>query len=105
LERAVADALAGIENFLLDSYGSRDPDVTQIFQPSKRQRFHPSLGIAYELIELKLNPTDIPVSDLPKIATEVNSNVLAKIILCLNPAYQYYVCSDELDRGFSRTDL
>jgi hypothetical protein len=64
-------------------------NVTQIFQPSKRLRFHPSLGIAQDLIQLKLNPADVPMSDLPKIATEVNSNVLSKIILCLNPENRY----------------
>jgi hypothetical protein len=51
-----------------------------------------------------VNPSDVPVSELPKIATEVNANVLKKIILCLNPTHKYYICFDELDRGFSRAD-
>jgi hypothetical protein len=100
-----AEALAGIESFLLDSYGSRDPDVTQIFQPSKRLRFNPSFGIADDLVKLEINPTDMPVTDLPKVASEVNSKLLSMIIYCLNSEHNYYICFDELDRGFSRTDL
>ena len=97
-----AEALSGLESFLLDSYGSRDPDVTQLFQPSKRLRFNPTLGIAGDLATLQLNASDVAVTDLPKIATEVNANVLSKIIACLNPEHKYFVCFDELDRGFSR---
>jgi hypothetical protein len=101
---AAVQALSGIESFLLDSYGSRDPDVTQLFQPSKRLRFNPILGLGADIISLQLNPHDVPVTELPKIVAEVNANVTTKIIMCLNPDHKYFICFDELDRGFSRSE-
>ena len=39
--------LAGLENFVVDSYGSRDPDLTQLFRPPRKKlRFKGWLRLA-----------------------------------------------------------
>jgi hypothetical protein len=53
---------------------------------------------------LQLNPQDVDMRDLPRVASEVNRSILPKLITCLNPEHKYYVLFDELDRGFSPGD-
>ena len=43
-----AEYMASVESFVVDSYGSRDPDVTQIFTPSKRLKLKPYFEINLE---------------------------------------------------------
>ena len=96
-------ALSQLERFVVDSYGSRDPDVTQLFTPGKRLRIKPHLRVS-EFAEAGVSFESFPVTDLPKIFQEVNRSIAEAITICLNPAHRYYICFDELDRGFDPED-
>jgi len=95
--------LGKLESFVVDSYGSRDPDVTQIFTPSKRLRIKPYLKIPY-VVEGGFDMERLPMEQLPRIFQEVNRTISEAVITCLNPTYDYFVCFDELDRGFDPAD-
>ncbi|MFT3912587.1 MAG: hypothetical protein QM704_00450 [Anaeromyxobacteraceae bacterium] len=94
------EELSRIEKFVVDSYGTRDPDVTQLFSPAKRLRIRPHIRIGKEWADLGLDLERLPVSDLPRVLQEVNANVSRAVVECLNPELDYFVCFDELDRGF-----
>lgn len=96
-------AISRLESFVVDSYGTRDPDVTQIFTPSKRLRIQPHLGIPGGG-ELGLNFEQLPVPDLPRVFQEVNRSITEAVMTCINPKQDYFVCFDELDRGFDPRD-
>ncbi len=49
------DYSSKIERFIIDSYGSRNPDITQIFTPSKRLKIKPNLNVAGELISADIS--------------------------------------------------
>src|SRR5439155_20103227 len=87
----------------VDSYGSRDPDVTQPFTPSKHLRIKPHLKLG-GLAQAGLDLERFPVSELPKVFQELNRNISEAIATCLNPQHDYYICFDELDRGFDPSD-
>jgi len=89
-----------LEKFIIDSYGTRDPDVTQIFSPSKTLRFQSSFEIPLGKFALSLSAEGIPIEQLPIIIQEVNRNLMNAIINTINPDYNYYVCFDQLDLGF-----
>jgi hypothetical protein len=97
------DELAKLEKFVVDSYGTRDPDVTQLFTPGKRLRVMPHLKLA-GVLEAGVDLESVPMSDLPKLFQEVNRSIAESIAACLNPAHSYYVCFDELDKGFDPAD-
>ena len=40
-----------IEMFILDTYGSRDPDITQIFSPTVKLKFSSQLGIDWKILK------------------------------------------------------
>ncbi len=92
-----------IERFVVDSYGSRDPDLTQLFSPSKRLRIRPHLNVGGAM-DAGVNLESVPTSELPKLFQEVNSSIAESISVCLNPEHNYYVCFDELDKGFDPND-
>ena len=102
-ERSLEE-LRRLENFVVDSYGSRDPDVTQLFTPSKRLRIRPHLKFAKDLFQAGLDLESLPMEHLPRFIQEVNSNIAEAVIECLNPEFDYYICFDELDRGFDPKD-
>jgi hypothetical protein len=97
-------ALSSIETFVLDTYGSRDPDVSQVFQPSTKLKLNASIGFKLGVVEAKAAPTEVPMEYLPTVVQEVNANLLEKIVRSLNPQNQYFVLFDELDLGFSLAD-
>lgn len=96
---AALEQLQKIERFVVDSYGSRDPDITQIFNPSKRLRISPHFNIGGP-IDTGFNLESVPTSELPKFFQEVNASIADSIGVCLNPTHNYFVCFDELDKGF-----
>jgi hypothetical protein len=97
---AAVDHLENLENFVVDSYGSRDPDLTQLFQPEKRLRFKGSLRVAVASIEGET----VLVRELPTHVQEVNREIERAVIEALNPEHDYYVCFDQLDLGFTTED-
>jgi hypothetical protein len=94
------DALDDIESFVVDSYGSRDPDLTHLFQPQKKLRFKGGLKIAVASIEGET----VLVKELPLHVQEVNRSMQQAVMTALNPEHDYYVCFDQLDLGFTTTD-
>jgi len=97
------EELDKIERFVVDSYGTRNPDVTQLFTPGKRLRIQPHLKIA-GLVDASVDLESVSVTDLPRLFQEVNRSIADSIAVCLNPAHSYYVCFDELDKGFDPND-
>ena len=93
-----------IERFVVDSYGSRDPDITQVFSPTKTLRFHASFQIPLAQMNLSVSSEGVPLEKLPTIIQEVNQNLTDAVIAALNPDFDYYVCFDQLDLGFDPTD-
>lgn len=92
--------LQRIEKFIIDSYGSRDPDVSQVFSPNKILRFQASFEIPLVNLKLGFTGESIPIEMLPTIVQEVNRNLTNAIISSLNPQFHYYICFDQLDLGF-----
>ncbi|HEY8776720.1 MAG TPA: hypothetical protein VIM33_09625 [Gaiellaceae bacterium] len=99
-DEAAFEALGDLESFVVDSYGSRDPDLTQLFQPEKKLRFKGGLKLAVASIEGE----SVLVKELPLHVQEVNRSVQASVLTALNPDHDYYVCFDQLDLGFTITD-
>lgn len=101
---AVYPDVAKLENFVVDSYGSRDPDVTQLFIPSKSLRINPTLGIPGTHWQVGVSFERVAVAELPRIVQDVNRTVAASVMRALNPAHRYYICFDQLDLGFNPQD-
>lgn len=89
-----------IEKFILDTYGTRDPDVTQLFTPSKTLKLKPHFELDWKILRAGIAPENVPMSELPIIVQELNANLTRYSLSCLNPNHQYFVCFDQLDLGF-----
>jgi hypothetical protein len=74
------DSLTKIESFIVDSYGTRDPDVTQIFTPSKKLKFKPGFKIDMGVLQGNFSPEGIAMEHLPVIIQEVNLNLIEHIV-------------------------
>src|SRR5690606_19444859 len=95
-----SESMQALEDFVVDSYGSRDPDVRQIFSPEKELRFKGALKIPF----LEISGERVRVRELPPHIQEVNQVIQEHVLRSLNPENSYYVCFDELDLGFGKTD-
>ena len=100
-----AEDMGKIESFIVDSYGTRDPDITQVFTPSKRLRLKPSFQLDWKILKAGIEPESVPISELPSIIPEVNRNLSKYVLNCLNPENRYFVCFDQLDLGFDPNNL
>jgi len=98
------NSLAALETFVIDTYGSKDPDVSQVFQPATKLKLNAKLGLKLPAIEASVSPQVVAMNDLPSVVQEVNGNLLDKVVRSLNPEHKYYVLFDELDLGFSNED-
>jgi hypothetical protein len=90
------NSIETIERFVVDSYGSRDPDMTQLFSPEVELRFKGELNFKV----LKFATEGVKVRELPIHIQEVNKSILNHVMSALNPEHRYYVCFDQLDIGF-----
>lgn len=95
--------LAKLESFVVDTYGSRDPDLTQVFSPTKRLRLKPHFDIDWKILKAGISPEAVPVTELPVIVQEVNAALSRTVLKCLNPGHKYFLAFDQLDLGFDRT--
>ncbi len=93
-------AMLKVEKFVIDTYGTRDPDITQIFTPAKTLRLKPTFEIDFKMLKAGVSPENVPMEELPTIIQEVNSNLLKYVLSCLNPQNRYHICFDQLDLGF-----
>ncbi len=96
------DDMQRLERFVTDSYGSRDPEVTQLFAPGKTLRVNPTLAIPG--VGVGLNLEQVPIDKLPSIVQEVNRTVAESVFNLLNPDLSYHICFDQLDLGFTTDD-
>ncbi|MET0707688.1 MAG: hypothetical protein ABWY82_12735, partial [Tardiphaga sp.] len=97
---STVDHIQRVERFILDTYGSRDPDVTQIFSPSHKLRFSGDIGIDWKIFKASTKIDSIEMVHLPTIAQDLRTSVIES----LNPDNHYYVLFDQLDLGFSIED-
>lgn len=95
-----AEALSSVEDFVIDSYGSRSPDFSQLFSPHRQLHFKGSLKLKL----LEVTGERLAVKELPTHIQEVNRAMQEHIINGLNPDISYYVCFDQLDLGFTKSD-
>ena len=98
------DAMARVERFVIDTYGTRDPDVTQIFTPTKRLKLKPHFELDWKILKAGVAPESVPMEELPTIVQELNANLLTYIMATLNPEHEYFICFDQLDLGFDPTN-
>lgn len=92
------DSIAALEDFVVDSYGSRNPDMRQLFSPTKELHFKGALKLPF----LEMSGERLKVRELPIHIQEVNRAIQTHIISSLNPENQYYVCFDQLDLGLTK---
>jgi hypothetical protein len=91
------ESLEALEDFVVDSYGTRNPDVAQLFAPPKRRlRFKGSLKAPFATLEAG----SVEVRELPIHVQEVNRRIANHVFTTLNPEADYYICFDQLDLGF-----
>lgn len=98
-DESVVNSLAALEDFVVDSYGSRDPDLRQLFSPEKELRFKGALRLPF----LEVAGERVRVRELPIHVQDVNRAVEEHVLSSLNPSNQYFVCFDQLDLGFTTT--
>lgn len=91
--------MASIERFVIDSYGSRDPDVTQFFTPSKALKLKPHFELDWKMLKAGISPEYVPVVELPTIVQDVTHTLSRYLIRCLHPEHTYFICFDQLDLG------
>jgi hypothetical protein len=94
------DALVAIEDFVVDSYGSRSPDVRQLFSPERELKFKSTLKLPF----LNVTGERLRIKELPTHVQEVNRAIQERMLVSLNPKHSYVICFDQLDLGFSKTE-
>jgi hypothetical protein len=99
----VTEDIGQIRKFVKDSYGTYDPKVVELFTPHKQLRIKPHLkGLCDTGVGLDVE--SISVSQLPAYIQEVNRTITDLISRCINPELNYYICFDEVDKGFDPND-
>lgn len=99
------EEMVRLEAFIIDTYGSRDPDLTQVFSPTKHLRLKPHFELDWKILKGGISPEYVPILELPTIVQEVNAVFSRTVLRCLNPAHRYYIAFDQLDLGFDRYSL
>lgn len=94
------DSVQALEDFVVDSYGTRDPDVRQLFSPDKELRFKGTFKLPF----VEVSGERVRIKDLPPHIQEVNRVIQEHILRALNPDNSYYICFDQLDLGFAKSD-
>jgi hypothetical protein len=94
------ESMLRLESFVVDTYGSRDPDIASVFSPTKSLKLKPHFEIDFKLLKAGISPESVPVEELPTIVQEVNMAFTRTVLACLNPAHRYYIAFDQLDLGF-----
>jgi hypothetical protein len=92
--------LIRLESFVIDAYGSRDPDLSQVFNPIKTLRLRPHFDIDFKVLKAGISPESVPMTELPVIVQEVNAAFASTVLSVLNPAHRYFIAFDQLDLGF-----
>lgn len=98
------EAMSRLEAFLVDTYGSKSPELNRIFSPETHLKLKPSLTAGWGPVKASVSAEMVEVQHLPTVIYEVNEALADTVIRCLHPDFSYHVCFDELDRGFSAKD-
>ncbi|TWA89854.1 hypothetical protein FBY14_105152 [Azospirillum brasilense] len=98
------EGMSRLEAFIKDTYGSTSPELNRIFAPETVLRVKPSLTAGWGPVRGTLSVDQVNVEHLPSVVYEVNQALTEAVIRCLNPNHDYYICFDELDRGFVADD-
>lgn len=98
------EALLILEKFIVDSYGSRDPDVSQIFGSTKKLRFTGDVGLNWSIFKAGVKVDSVDISELPLVIQDVNRNIERAIITALNPDLEYFIMFDQLDYTFDKSN-
>jgi hypothetical protein len=94
------ESLSKIESFVVDTYGSRDPDISEVFHPGKRLRHLKALDVDLKLLKIGMGEDELAMEHLPRVFQDVNRSLQSFVLGSLNPDNKYYVCFDQLDMGF-----
>ena len=94
------EAVGDLESFVVDSYGTRDPDITQLFSPDKEIRIKGRLNFPIVGADIE----KLKIRELPPHVQEVNHEVEKRVLIAMNPNHKYVVLFDQLDLGFSPSD-
>ena|SRR5271157_3963576 len=79
------DSLSKIKNFVVDTYGSRDPDISEVFHPGKRLRHHlKALDIDLKLLKLGIGEDELAMEHLPQVFQDVNRSLQNAVLDSLN---------------------
>ncbi|TNC17189.1 hypothetical protein FHE66_11760 [Georgenia sp. 311] len=95
-----AEAMEALESFVIDSYGSRNPEFNQLFSPERELHFKGRFGFRVLDVEMER----VRVRELPIHIQAVNAKMQEAVLAALNPDIRYYVCFDQLDLGFTVQD-
>src|SRR5450759_3590814 len=79
------DSTAALEDFIVDSYGSRDPDLSRLFTPDKELKLKGTLKVPF----INLAGERIRIKDLPTHIQEVNRAMEQHVIRSLHPCLLY----------------
>jgi hypothetical protein len=99
-DQEAMDEMLRIESFVIDTYGSRDPDLSQVFSPTKHLKLKPYFELDFRLLKAGISPESVPVEELPTIVQEVNIALMRALLRCLNVDHKYFIAFDQLDLGF-----
>ena len=100
VDASTMEDLVRLESFVVDTYGSRDPDMSQVFSPTKRLKLKPYFELDWKILKAGISPEAVPVSELPTIVQEVNAAFTRTLLRCLNREHKYFIAFDQLDLGF-----
>jgi hypothetical protein len=68
-----AEEMSTLETFVLDTYGSRDPDISQIFSPQRTLKLKPTLGVNWHFAKAEIRPESVPMDYLPVVIQDVTN--------------------------------
>lgn len=102
-ESSIED-MVKIESFVVDSYGTKNPDITQVFSPSKTLKLRPNFTVDFKVLKAGISPDKLPMEHLPVIVQDVNRSLTRLVLNTLNPEHRYFIAFDELDLGFTPDD-
>ncbi|MDO9709690.1 P-loop ATPase, Sll1717 family [Paracraurococcus lichenis] len=101
LTGAAPESWRQIQQFIEDTYGSTNPELTQVFSPSYELKIRGELGINWKLLQGKVSGERVPIAHLPVLFADINKNVLGKIVNVVPSSKNIYICFDGLDIGSS----
>lgn len=98
------EASSKIERFITDTYGSTNPELSQIFLPQTKIKLQGTGGLNLSFIKAETKIEEISIDQLPTVIQDINKSLLNVILQCLNVENKYFIAFDRLDMGFNPSD-